>query len=49
MEMQYIIYMQEACGPPHIDHYRSKLCSVATDIHVRPLSSAHTTINPIQR
>ena len=22
---------------------------VATDIHVRPLSSAHTTINPIQR
>ena len=22
MEMQYIIYMQEACGPPHIDHYR---------------------------
>ena len=28
MEMQYIIYMQEACGPPHIDHYRSKLCSL---------------------
>ena len=23
--------------------------SVATDIHVRPLSSNHTTINPIQR
>ena len=22
---------------------------VATDIHVRPLSSTHTTINPIQR
>ena len=30
MEMQYIIYMQEACGPPHIDHYRSKLCSLYT-------------------
>ena len=28
MEMQYIIYMQEAWGPPHIDHYRSKLCSL---------------------
>ena len=23
MEMQYIIYMQEACGQSHIDHYRS--------------------------
>ena len=30
MEMQHIIYMQEACGPPHIDHYRSKLCSLYT-------------------
>ena len=30
MEMQYIIYMQEACGPLHIDHYRSKLCSLYT-------------------
>ena len=30
MEMQYIIYMQEAYGPPHIDHYRSKLCSLYT-------------------
>ena len=25
------------------------LAIVATDIHVRPLSSTHTTINPIQR
>ena len=28
MEMQYIIYMQEASGQPHIDHYRSKLYSL---------------------
>ena len=30
IEIQYIIYLQEACGPPHIDHYRSKLCSLYT-------------------
>ena len=30
MEMQHIIYMQEASGRPHIDHYRSKLYSLYT-------------------
>ena len=30
MEMQHIIYMQEASGQPHIDHYTSKLCSLYT-------------------
>ena len=30
MEMQHIIYMQEASGQPHIDQYRSKLFSLYT-------------------
>ena len=32
MEMPHIIYMQEASGQPHIDHYRSKLYSLYTSI-----------------
>ena len=32
-----------------LDDFNAGIDTVATDIHVRPLSSAHTTINPIQR
>ena len=36
--MQHIIYMQEASGQPHIDQYRSKLCSLYIQVY-RPTSN----------
>ena len=37
-----------ATGVTFLPQHHCVVC-VATDIHVRPLSSTHTTINPIQR
>ena len=30
INIEHIIYMQESSGQPHIDQYRSKLCSLYT-------------------